>query len=339
MKKEINNPLISVIVPIYNVDSYLNKCIESILNQTYKYLEIILVDDGSTDKCPMICDQFKKKDKRIKVIHKNNGGVSSARNIGLKQSTGIYISFVDSDDWIESYYYEKMLNIALKNNLDIIQCSYYRVIGNKKEYINLSNRVIEGGKKEYLYEVLNTQSGLGFCHMKLYKKDIIKNVLFDENLKVCEDALFNIKISYNINKFSIISDALYNYRINENSVVKKYDINYQEKYLSGIESIETFLGVKQKEKIKQAFNNFVVYHIMLITVNYCFHPDNNNQKLSLKKIYDNKILKNAIEKSNYENISITRKITLFALKHKLYMLIAIICKYRQKQNRRGSNEQ
>lgn len=337
--KKIEQPLISVIVPIYNVEKYLNECIDSIIRQTYTNLEIILVNDGSTDSCAKICDSYKKKDSRIKVIHKENGGVSSARNIGLRKSNGIYISFVDSDDWIEPNYYEKMLKVALENDLDVVQCSYFRITCNNKEYINLSNNEIKSNKKEYLYQILNVQSGVGFCHMKLYKKDIIKDVLFDENLKVCEDALFNIKISYNINKFSIISDALYNYRINENSVVKKYDIKYQEKYLSGIESIEKFLGVKQKEQIKQAFNNFVVYHVMLITVNYCFHPDNNNQKSSLKKIYDNKILKNAIEKSNYENISITRKITLFALKHKLYTLIAIICKYRQKQNRRGSNEQ
>ncbi len=107
--------LISVIVPVYKVEAYLNRCVESIVNQSYSNLEIILVDDGSPDRCPEMCDVWSQKDKRIKVIHKENGGLSDARNAGMAIATGTYIGFVDSDDWIDRDFYEKLL-LTLKEN-------------------------------------------------------------------------------------------------------------------------------------------------------------------------------------------------------------------------------
>ena len=118
--------LISIIVPVYRTEKYLDRCVESIVNQTYKNLEIILVDDGSPDDCPKMCDEWAKKDKRIKVIHKENGGVSSARNIGIKSAKGKYIGFVDSDDYIEKEMYESLIDVLNKNkNLDYIYCDIY----------------------------------------------------------------------------------------------------------------------------------------------------------------------------------------------------------------------
>ncbi len=124
----MNNPLISVIVPVYKAEEYLKNCITSITNQTYKNLEIILVDDGSPDKCGEICDEFAKKDSRIRVIHKQNGGQSSARNAGLDIMSGDYVGFVDSDDWIEPNMYERLYNLIVENNAQIsacgLQCDY-----------------------------------------------------------------------------------------------------------------------------------------------------------------------------------------------------------------------
>ena len=115
------NPVISIIVPVYKVEKQLNKCIESILNQTFKDYELILVDDGSPDNCGHICDEYEKKDSRIKVIHKKNGGLSDARNAGLDIALGKYIGFVDSDDIIHPQMYEKLYNCINKSNLDIVQ--------------------------------------------------------------------------------------------------------------------------------------------------------------------------------------------------------------------------
>ena len=120
--------LISVIVPIYKVEAYLERCIRSIVNQTYKNLEIILVDDGSPDSCPDICDVWKEKDDRIKVIHKKNGGLSDARNAGMQIMTGTYISYIDSDDWVANDMYEKMMYAIKKNDADICECQFEKTL-------------------------------------------------------------------------------------------------------------------------------------------------------------------------------------------------------------------
>ena len=123
MTLEKSNPFISIVVPIYNVEKYLKKCVESILNQTYKNFELILVDDGSPDRCGEICEDLKKKDLRIRVIHKENGGLSSARNAGIDVAKGEYIGFVDSDDYIEPFMYEKLVNAVVKDNCLLSVCS------------------------------------------------------------------------------------------------------------------------------------------------------------------------------------------------------------------------
>ena len=115
-------PLISVIVPVYNVEQYIHQCVDSILSQTYKNLEIILVDDGSPDNCPAICDEYARNDDRVKIIHQENGGISAARNSALDLCTGEYIAFVDSDDWIESNAYEEMMSEMQKKDLDVVFC-------------------------------------------------------------------------------------------------------------------------------------------------------------------------------------------------------------------------
>src|SRR5574344_122915 len=137
------NDLVSIIVPVYKVEPYLKRCLDIILNQTYKNIEIILVDDGSPDKCPQICDEYAKKDNRIIVIHQENGGLSAARNTGLDIAKGEYISFVDSDDWVHLQYIEVLLTSALKENADIIIGNHIRVnnslIQHEDKYLNIKS--------------------------------------------------------------------------------------------------------------------------------------------------------------------------------------------------------
>ena len=139
--------LVSIIVPIYGVDEYLNKCIDSIVNQTYKNIEIILVDDGSPDKCPQICDAFSQKDKRIKVIHKKNGGLSEARNVGIDHANGEYFIFVDSDDWIENTMVEHLLSICKKYDVELATCARYITDGRSTNTI-----VFDGPERVYTAE-------------------------------------------------------------------------------------------------------------------------------------------------------------------------------------------
>jgi len=328
--------LISIIVPVYKVEKYIDKCINSILNQTYKKLEIILVDDGSPDNSGKICDSFAKQDNRIKVIHKENGGVSSARNKGLEVASGQWITFVDSDDWIENDFCELLLNNAITYNADIVLCGYNRVTLSGVDKIRNTNKIIEIDENEYLKNVLNPQTGFGFCHMKLYKHKCIKNIEFKEGLPVGEDALFNEQISKKIKKAIFLEKSLYNYRINDDSVVRRFDKNYTKKYLESMKITKEYIfeNYKENKEIIQNYYNFVAYHVLLVTVNYCYNKENKekNKVKLLKEICNIPEFKEGIIKSNYNNLSITRKITLFTIKHKLYLLTGFICEYRQRQN-------
>ena len=118
--------LVSIIVPVYKVEDYLERCIRSIVNQTYKEIEIIIINDGSPDKCPEICDKWAEEDKRIKVIHKKNGGLSDARNAGMQIASGEYIAFVDSDDWISPFYLEYLIKAIVDSKCDIVECDIIR---------------------------------------------------------------------------------------------------------------------------------------------------------------------------------------------------------------------
>lgn len=203
---------VSIIVPIYKVEKYLDRCIKSIVDQTYKNLEIILVDDGSPDKCPKICDDWSKKDKRIKVIHKENGGLSDARNEGIRKATGSYIGFVDSDDYIEETFVEILYNSLKKGKTNISQCGI--------NYINDDANII--CIKGYDADVIKT--GLQMIN-DYYGNHYIENVvvwnkLYDTNLfhknhfpigKIHEDEFTTYKLLYKEKNISIVHDNLYNY--------------------------------------------------------------------------------------------------------------------------------
>ena len=179
----MDKELVSIIVPIYNVEKYLIKCIESILNQTYKNLEIILVDDGSTDSCNKICDRYKKIDKRVVVIHKKNGGLSSARNIGIKKAKGKLISFVDSDDYIKPNMIEELKNNMYFYNSDISVCDYYYIIDGKRQISdnnNLKRNCITKYKNKFIYKPNSA------VWNKLYKKNLFEQIKFPEG-KIYED--------------------------------------------------------------------------------------------------------------------------------------------------------
>lgn len=213
-------PLISVIVPIYNVESYLEECVNSILNQTYKNLEIILVDDGSPDNCPSMCDNYQKLDSRIRVIHKINGGLSDARNKGLEIATGEYISFIDSDDFIEKNMYQKMMDSILENNAELCSCSINLVyddrierIDNKREILNDNYSVM----KSYILDY-NIKTPVWD---KLYHKSLLNDLYFEKG-KYNEDEFFTYILLSRVKKAVVIEDCFYNYRQREKSIMADY---------------------------------------------------------------------------------------------------------------------
>lgn len=181
---------VSVIVPIYKVESYLDQCVQSIVDQTYKNLEIILVDDGSPDHCPAMCDAWAAKDGRVQVIHKENGGVSSARNAALMIACGDYITFVDADDWIVPQAMETLLNLAACTEADVAMAAFYFA------HLDASVPVLCAGKKnewhgqEILAAFLSDEIRPEVCN-KLYSRSVIDNLLFDPSVDYAEDLLFN----------------------------------------------------------------------------------------------------------------------------------------------------
>lgn len=245
------NNLISIIVPIYKVEKYLNRCIDSIINQTYKNIEIILIDDGSPDNCGVICDEYARKDIRIKVIHKKNGGLSEARNYGIEASIGEYIIFVDSDDYISNNMCELLLKNALKNNADIVSCNFKEIYFNNIEKINRQsqkqkNSIVSNIEAIYRYFIKNDLD-MNVVWNKIYKRHLFfgKNRLRFPVGKLHEDDFIVYKFYYYANKIVIISDVLYYYFKHENSITG----NFSEKnLLDKIEAVkEQYNFVKDKE--------------------------------------------------------------------------------------------
>lgn len=215
----MQQPLISVIVPIYNVEDYLDRCVESIVNQTYRNLEVILVDDGSPDNCPKICDKWADKDNRIKVVHKENGGLSDARNAGMAFATGDVVSFIDSDDWIELNMYETMLNQMEKDDSDIVSCGVKWV-----EEDGTVIRDITVSKNEVLNthsamkELINDNKFKQHVWNKIYKYDLIKNIPFEKG-KYHEDVFWSYQIVGLAEKISVVIASFYYYVQRSNSIM------------------------------------------------------------------------------------------------------------------------
>lgn len=268
----MKDALISVIVPIYKVEKYLNKCLKSITNQTYKNLEIILVNDGSPDNCPQMCEEWAKKDSRIKVVHKENGGISSARNLGIKNSSGGYIAFVDSDDYVDITMFEKLLKSITDNNSDVAICGYFNAYENG-DYVeilesnlsnlsksNLLNFYIVSNSKKVDNKIVNDGISPSVWRM-LYSKKVIENIWFEEDVKYGEDLLFNGQVFSKDIKISAVLESLYYYVQRAGSAVRLHTNDMiQTKFNYAKKKIKLVQFIKDKEKA-EAFK-FSIYKMI-----------------------------------------------------------------------------
>lgn len=222
-------PLISVIVPVYNVEKYLDKCVDSIVNQTYKNLEIILVDDGSPDNCPKMCDDWARKDKRIRVIHKKNGGLSDARNAGIDCANGKYLTFIDSDDYVDKDYIEYLYYLIKKNNSDMSIASHKilngKRISTKYKKIDEVNINSHDALQRLLYDdCLDTSAWA-----KMFDISLFNNIRFPVG-RLYEDAATIYKLIDKCDKIELSTKPIYNYIIRNDSIsqnsfsIKKLDL-------------------------------------------------------------------------------------------------------------------
>ena len=304
---------ISVIIPVYNAENYVEKCVNSIFNQTYKNLEIILVDDGSTDNSGKIIDDLSRKDNRIKVIHKENGGASSARNEALKIATGDYISFVDSDDCIISDYYEYLYELIHKYNTDTAQCRFLRIpseslddaekiLEEENSKIEIKEKIITGKQAINIYYGVEEEPYIQEVVLmtKLYKRSMFDNLTFVVG-KVHEDEFTTHKILFRCNKIAVSNKYIYGYIQSDNSVMRKIiKLSRIKNCLeSSLDSIEFYK--------KNNFND-VIYKICMRYLSNCIELSGkvSNEKSSDKeeKI---KFLNDSFREFYEENIELIEK--------------------------------
>lgn len=276
---------VSIIVPVYNVEKCLDRCIKSLISQTYTNIEIILVDDGSTDTSSNMCDEWMKKDKRIVVIHKKNGGLSSARNAGLKIATSNYIQFVDSDDWIETNCTESLYNNLKKYDSDISLCGIIVTDEQNKKRMKWFEQEKCFSREEAFNYLMENKIITSHAWNKLYKKEVLDGNEFPEG-KVYEDIRVMHKIFLSAKKISITDKYLYNYYQRVNSITTNANMKNK------LEYIEAF-GVRYEfiKKYKPEYEEFSIYRIavvmsLVLTQNHFLKKEIEENKEKLKKMHN-----------------------------------------------------
>lgn len=262
--------LISIIIPVYRVEAYLERCIRSVIAQSYQNLEIILVDDGSPDRCGEICNRFAQDDSRVKVYHKANGGLSDARNYGITKSQGVFISFIDSDDYVASNYVEYLYDILMKYDADISCCCMEKTFCNTFSYgLNQSipKEILLTGKEACrelfgnLYDVLVTATG------KLYKSEIVRKNPFPVGRKH-EDEAMTCQYYYTADRVTVGNQCLYAYYQNPSSIMHTRESCFNEDYIWALRHRAEFFIEQNEPELSKLAWNMLVQHCLYESVHY-----------------------------------------------------------------------
>ncbi|RSK53478.1 glycosyltransferase [Bacillus canaveralius] len=345
-------PKVSIVVPIYNVESYLRRCLDSLLSQTLIEIEIIAINDGSTDSSGKILQEYSVKDNRLKVIDKPNSGVSSARNHGIRFATGDYIGFVDSDDWINVKMYEEMYNAALKEDADIVMCTYVREFGShsKVKNFNLPEKV-QYDKEELNAKILRRLVGplneevanpefldaWGTVWSKIYRTEMLieNNLLFTDLMEIGtnEDSLFNIEAFYYAKSFVFLNSPYYHYwRNNSSSVSAGYNPNLIDQWFNLYGRISEFIENKSMNKdYYKALNNRICLNTLGLGLNTISTANNSPPFLKLRKIshiLNDQRIKRSFKQLELSEFSIVWRAFYFCAKMRFagglyFMLLAI----------------
>ena len=332
---------VSIIIPVYNCEKYLEECIKSIINKKYNNLEIIIVNDGSTDSSIEILNRYKETDERIILINKKNEGVSIARNTGMENATSEWIMFVDSDDTLEK---DAVENFAKKidKDIDIIFSNVYCLIDNKKEKAKCiykeTRDFYDNDKKELIDSIFydNERWKVKYAptpFAKLYRKKFLQEnkICFIENLKYGEDRIFNFLAFNYAKKIVFIENITYNYRIHSESVMKKYDENLIANYTKLlIEYKRIFIENSFYEEYKEEYNFFVLRQFNKFFNNYFFDVRTTKQYKELKKEFleltQKEPYKEVIYKEKIVSLSKKRKLMIFLIKTKQFYLLKLFYK-------------
>ncbi len=327
---------ISIIVPAYNVENYVGECIESLIAQTYKNLEVIIVDDGSKDNTGKIIDQYAEKDKRILVVHQKNGGLPHARNTGLQYASGDYIMFLDSDDWLDMNCCEIVLNKIQSFDADLLFFEYSKEYKNKtvkmKTYGQKELKFDLTGVKEFFLYDMRTITAWG----KIYKSEIIGNQRYNESMKTAEDVDFNFRVYKKTKRALYIDDNLLHYRILENSAIHGFDPKIDDKLSNVIDSL--YEWAQEDFEHMEAYYSFVAIAYILICQNkICSNPGLNFLKKvsEISRIGENSSYKKLFDNIDKVKIPKSRKLIVWLGKRRFYFCIAIIVNMKLKNEDRA----
>lgn len=339
------NEIISVIIPVYKVEKYLDRCLQSVVNQTYKNLEIILIDDGSPDNCPAMCDEWAKKDNRIKVIHKANGGLGMARNTGLENATGDYFTFLDSDDYMELNSYELALNRILEMDADM--CYYggfYETLNREtKNTYRFTKDLYQGDEIETLFLAdtiaprtnqqgsadIGISAGKVLCKLSLVKDNNLK--FLSEREVLSEDLIFRIEQCKYVKKVATLHKAFYHYCYNGESLTKSYN---PERFNATTRLYDTLIkvcstGFKNTDIIIERCNRlFLCSTVVAIKFDVDASKKLGFFKLwkNIKTMVSNKDLEEVLNNYPLNDLPFRTKAMYWAMKHKLVGTIIILSK-------------
>lgn len=325
---------VSVIIPVYNAEKYLKRCIESVLSQTLTDIEIILVNDGSTDNSANILDEYAKNYKNIKVIHQQNSGPAMARNVGMKNAIGEYIGFVDSDDYLSPDMYEILYNIAIQNNIDIVTSDYYSVQNGKQTHLGHFkmpvNQIIYKDEIHNLITHANESRILWFGWKSIYKnKNIKNNKIIYPSLKLGEETVFVLDCLLSSESMYYINKPFYYYEQTPNSLTR---IKYKENLLAQLENL---YFAKKEIYTKHNFNlyqkdldEYTMKHtVPMLISNELNHCLNFSQKIKIyKQIRNSEMVKHAYKSCSVNSINSKLKYLAILLKYRMYILLALISK-------------
>lgn len=315
---------ISIVIPVYNASKYLSKCLDSVVNQNYSNIEIVLVNDGSKDNSGSICDEYSSKDKRVKVIHKENGGVSSARNTGIDNASGKYVTFIDSDDLVHPDYIKKLVSNLDNDTLSVCEIEEFK---NDVSFSNIdSDNNIVLNKDEFIELCKMTLLNTPCC--KLFKLDILKEnkIYFDNKLSLGEDLLFNLDYLKYINKIVVTNQKLYYYRKDDNSTLSTaYNPNMLDIQILLFDKYTEFFSKTLVNKEQKSIFDTYRFSTLRIIIENEFKNKNASffkRYLNTKRLIRNNKMKTRIKEIKYPN----KKFTYFLIKHNLILTYKIINK-------------
>ena len=328
---------VSVIIPIYNAERYLKECLESVVNQTYRNLDIVLIDDGSKDQSLKICREYQEKDSRVRVISKNNEGVSATRNRGIEEARGQWISFVDSDDIIAEDYVKDLVR-GLSEDVDICFVNSTKDLSELNKHDSGESVIIEICKDTLqLFErgllnkyAIKTPIHLTSTCAKLYNKDFLSenSIFFPKGLVKSEDAIFNMYVYHYATKGKWCNKPLYYYRMNAESATHRYDVDVVETYEKHLELIYEFYAEKSYPDFENDYNVRVFFDMIYCIVNKFCHINNPEHYRDRNKEFLRMVkrdpFQHSLESIKTDGFSIPEKILAFCMKKKFFLCMNLL---------------